>query len=863
MALNNPAVAAHAATLAEVARDGAQWLDSNAEALRLDRETLAQSFRRFARRARRLQQAVDRPTAVAVFGASQAGKSYLVSSLAAPRNKPLVAAWGTERLDFLKDLNPEGGKESTGLVSRFTMRRPAAPAGAPVPLLLLTQTDVVKILANTFLEDFQLPDMRPPAAAEIDALFNRLEPEARPTPVDRLTIDDIEELREYFETYFRGKELIRALGASYWTRAARVIPRLPADRRAAAFAPLWNGTEAFTRVLEQATTALSRLGFPDFAFCDTTALRRDGGNLLDAATVLQLGMGASGEVRVSTASGATAMLDRTILTALIAEVTVPVEEKPWDFFDHTDLLDFPGARSRKDYDSVDKAIADKDGLGGLFLRGKVAYLFQRYNAEQEISAMLLCVGNSVQEVSTLPRMVTGWIDQTLGAGAVQRARQRNSLFLVLTKFDMELDGKRGEDPASGQRWTNRLTASLIEPFGQFDWVTAWAPGRPFDNCFWLRSKAVPCLSVYDYAADGTETPAPRGVDFLAVRHAPYLENALVRTHFRDPEQAWRAVLTPNDGGVAYLAAALRPICDPVLKQEQITGRLIELGRDIDTQLRPNFHTGDLAAELERARAAAKALAAALINCARAQMFGLLLNSLQVTQDQVTSIYWRAQSEAAEAPLQLGTTSAASAYFDELAEVLGPATAIPEVAAPRDRFEQLADLAIGDWTQTTLSFAEDPQTEHIFKIPREQAVLLAGEMARAARRLDLRGTIARTLHQRASYQQRSAVAVNKPVMIIEQAINNFVFRLGYDRLPAENRPRTTSGRSIFAPRPPVRGMPELGPKPTDYDRTFHVDWITAIARTIEENVQDVGSGAIDIAQNAALGDILQRLAGAIA
>jgi hypothetical protein len=149
-------VAQRAADVAHAARDGADWLEVNHERLHVDPAAMAHSFRRFARRANRLRQAAERPTAVAVFGASQAGKSYLVSGLAAPRGRPLIAAYDRERLNFLTDLNPVGGRESTGLVSRFTIRRVPAPAHAPVPLRLLSQTDIVKILANTFLEDFQI-----------------------------------------------------------------------------------------------------------------------------------------------------------------------------------------------------------------------------------------------------------------------------------------------------------------------------------------------------------------------------------------------------------------------------------------------------------------------------------------------------------------------------------------------------------------------------------------------------------------------------------------------------------------------------------------------------------------------------------
>ncbi|MFT6775853.1 MAG: hypothetical protein ACJA1L_003576, partial [Paracoccaceae bacterium] len=43
---------------------------------------------------------------------------------------------------------------------------------------------------------------------------------------------------------------------------------------------------------------------------------------------------------------AEAKLPRATLTALIAVVSLTIETRPWPFFEHTDLLDFPGARSR-------------------------------------------------------------------------------------------------------------------------------------------------------------------------------------------------------------------------------------------------------------------------------------------------------------------------------------------------------------------------------------------------------------------------------------------------------------------------------------------------------------------------------------
>ena len=866
--------------ITRAAQAGARWLEQNGARLRIDAAPLGETFRRFARRANRLRVAASRPMAVAVFGASQAGKSYLVSSLAAPRGKPLLAQYGAQTLNFLRDLNPEGGKESTGLVSRFTIRNIPTPAQAPVPLRLLSQTDVVKILANTFLEDFQLTDPRATDPEAVAALFDRLEaqipPGVGPMARDGVTRDDIEELREYFDLYFRAKPLLRELGAAYWTRAAALIPRLPAELRAQAYAPLWGGTAAFTTLAASLISVLARLEHAEMVFCGADALLRRGGNLLDAASVLGLGTSSPETIQVTLASGVSVILEKAPLTALIAEVTVPLPERPWDFFAHTDLLDFPGARSRKENESVEQALAGEHGLGELFLRGKVAYLFQRYNAEQEIAAMLLCVGPSVQEVSTLPGMVTRWIHQTMGATPADRADQRTSLFFVLTKFDTELDGKHGEDVATGQRWANRLHASLIEPFGSHQWPLTWAPNKPFNNVFWLRSPAVPLALVYDYAADGTETLTGRGTTFLAERQRAYLDNELVRRHFADPARAWQAALEANDGGVGYLAERLAPICDSALKLQQIAGRVTDLAREINAQLRPYYHTGDLVAELEQARTSAREVVRALIACAQAQKFGPLLRALQTTTDDVTAVYWDRQMRIEDGgpPLSrpIGAAGTLDDYDDELAHLLDDPLAQPDViasdrtgpgrtGAARDAFAMLADVAVEEWARNMAAVASETGTETAFRMPRPQLEQLVRAIERAARRLDLRGDIAARLRRHASFLQRSASAARKPVMVTEEAINHFVYMLGFDRLAPAQRPEVPRvGRRIFAPRMAATGLPQLGDERASYDRTFHVDWMIAIAQAFEDNVQDARSSGLDIAANQALGGILAQLGG---
>ena len=212
---------------------------------------------------------------------------------------------------------------------------------------------------------------------------------------------------------------------------------------------------------------------------------------------------------VSCRASPDARLPRSLVCALTAELSVAIAEKPWDFFDHTDLLDFPGARSRlklANLEDVAKAKGVAEGanpLRELLLRGKVAYLFQRYSAERELSAILLCIPDGNQEVRDLSDMMGAWIDQTIGATPADRAKQKNALFLVLTKMDREFEQKAGETEESRRlRWSARIGNSLVNNF-RGEWPTNWN-GRPFDNTFWLRNPTVIDERLMDYRA-GRET----------------------------------------------------------------------------------------------------------------------------------------------------------------------------------------------------------------------------------------------------------------------------------------------------------------------------------------------------------------------
>ncbi|HSA47593.1 MAG TPA: virulence factor SrfC family protein, partial [Candidatus Competibacteraceae bacterium] len=163
------------------------WIDEHPDRVGQEKAGLTKEFRRLTALARRLDQAVQRPMCAGVFGPSQSGKSYLISALARKGNAPLLADFAGQKIDFIRDINPEGGRESTGLVTRFTLQTtPGATPAAPVQMRLLTQTDLVKMLGNTYYADCDHSDDEPLTQSQLNELLSSLTPAAQATPTDPL-----------------------------------------------------------------------------------------------------------------------------------------------------------------------------------------------------------------------------------------------------------------------------------------------------------------------------------------------------------------------------------------------------------------------------------------------------------------------------------------------------------------------------------------------------------------------------------------------------------------------------------------------------------------------------------------------------
>lgn len=152
-------LATDASDATRLTKEGIDWLHE----VQLSSSGVTARLRRTAYTCSDIETAAPLRPCVGVYGTSQAGKSYLLSYLATSANKPLTARFGPFELDFLKQLNGEGGAETTGLVTRFTtLNPPEAMQGddkfLQVKLRILSEVDLISIFLNSFVLDLEHDD---------------------------------------------------------------------------------------------------------------------------------------------------------------------------------------------------------------------------------------------------------------------------------------------------------------------------------------------------------------------------------------------------------------------------------------------------------------------------------------------------------------------------------------------------------------------------------------------------------------------------------------------------------------------------------------------------------------------------------
>ena len=854
-----------------------RWLEDNAELVGREITAHQKELRRANRIFKGCGRAAARKMCAGVFGPSQAGKSYLVSTLAGNAERKLWTDMDGTAYDFLTDINPAGGKESTGLVTRFTLTPGQAPAGFPVMIRLLTPTDVVKILTNTYFSDAK--HMEEPDREAALAVLDKLQARAGGAPTGGISEDDVEDLQEYIHKYFNDKPRAQqVLGKPFWERVVPLIPRLSDDDRAELFGIIWDGIGEFTHLYREMAGLLRRMDFSAEAFCPVSALVPRASSIIDVEALAGISDGSGGDIDVRLPNGKTVSAPKTYMAALTAELVIGMREKPAEFFEHTDLLDFPGYRSREIFPNLAENVKDPKNQELCFLRGKVEYLFQRYCAERELTSLLLCIGPSVLEVKGLSSAVDDWVKSTHGETAQARAGKENALFFILSKSDLEFENKAGVTDVS-DRWDIRIESSLIKSFAQHsNWPDKWTDTGAFKNIFLMRNTTIK-LALFDHDASGNETALrPTEVDYVNQFEKAFLQSARVANYCGNPKDVWTSFITPNDGGISYIRRRLDPICKPELKRAQIRTSLDETAVRLVARLRPYWRTDDTEEERKQKEVLAKNLATSLLTMAQNQRFGRFMRRLMIRDESIYDLYFqvrhRMQEEASQSngPVESTALGPRVSAGDMLSDLFGDDTPPPApegaddaaqaaTALPVDEAEAFAGHIESAWKDQLRELAENAELGAWLGIPAKQAADLVAELGKGFARLGVRGAIAEDLRKAARYADTETEGiVRKQAALAAGTCNTYVGKLGLDPRAKNEKARTVTvfgrERTVFTPPPPVLDLPAIGEDPTPYDRTFYTDWAAALTHLILENVNFSGGMDFDPVANSKLAGIIE-------
>lgn len=895
-------------TLTGLAAEAGAWVKSNV-AVKDGRTAVISGLSNAGRKSRRMEFAARARPAIAVFGPSQAGKSYLVSNLAKlPEQDTLeIIISETEKLDFIRDINPSGGKESTGLVTRFTTRPKenvlsgisgSHTGDTPFSVRFLSQADIVRVLANGYFSDISERDYAVDTrklGALLEEYHFRLERE----PVPGMEKDDVYEIRDYLRKNFPNEALVQGLTQfDYWESLARIIPYVKNRDRHALLSVIWGELGVLTDLFVKLSEGLGALGFAKEGYCHKNALipktievDRNGkerrtlpGSIIDVSLIHGLVEEDILEpVEVVCGKGKTITLKRSILSALVSEITLPLsrdlEKHPErSFFRNADVLDFPGARSRNMIPVTKMSREARIEIIEVFLRGKIAFLFDRYRYHLEISSLALCLPYGPQEVMSVPGLVSDWVYSTIGDTPEKRGKKLNSLFVVFTKFNLELDGKPDDIPGNPNSHNNKWDARLVSSFSEYisksikqDWIHEWDTTSSFRNCFWLRDPKF-STKVYDgvdASGRGLEKRIkPDHISRLNDMEASFVSHSMAQMFFRDPKKAWQEATLPNKSGIDYLIRFMAPTADPEIKRNSLSEHLGEIRGEMCRNLNRFHRSLDQQKELEKARTKAKTVAKELVDMMKETAgFGKLLDSLLVTDDFVWKTYYDIENPVFdpenEDKKETSRTPVVNVDEDDILYSLGfeEADSHDSRSERKDKADQFAQALISRWLTALENEGQAPAPGE-YGITPETYWTIVRELPANLNRIGLLEILARAVRE---YVLRpdSLGTIDLITRISAMELNRFVKTLGWGYIPVDKRPvlRDRNGQN----HPVFKDQPGKTPETIRLDiafpgASFFSQWVKGLMASFTENVNHAFGGGIENEkENQKLGEILKRMA----
>lgn len=660
-----------------------------------------------------------KPT-IGVYGPSQCGKSYLTAKFSEDRNG--ILSLKLDRIyNFLTEINPPGGRESTALVSRFSTDEQSPKKEFPIKARLLSEADLICILANSYLLDNADPIY--PDNAQILSVFENLGKKSsninpRPAKINGAKVENYLD-KTLFPEYLRE----RFSNIWEWFGLINQLPDI--TDRAQIYSVFWNFNDGFTRLFEVLCGALEALGHENTIFLSVDSLLPRKTSIIDVTVLKQLIDPTEDTVSVLS-NGMAQEIRRSCLSALISEITFQVDTPKHKLFDSADVLDFPGARTRfvKLIEEDNSEVVDE-----YFLRGKIDYLFHKLTAEYLVDALVFCVDPGPLNVKELPSSLEEWL-----LTSKSDDKRSNNLFFTLTKFDEHFPDAAGSKNDEEQRFQNALDAGLIQPFVQSEasWPLNW-DGKKFTNVFPIRNPNYPLEGYFEYE-DGCEiSVAPRKVKRLEELKSGFLDAPLIQTHVANPQEKWRDLVAVNGGGVSVLTAAIAKLDLESLKKKKIVSHIISTAENMYEMFSIFVFDGDNEQRLQKEIKKFRNFYTPIYSIGKEAKYYVLIDALTISSDFILANLRATRISPKE---HTGTTLASTQTNDWMPSIFGAMSdgsmsdgTIDEVSANNISYSAfICDEILSLWIDSIASQNNKSRTDSIVGIDPEVIAFISNHLS---------------------------------------------------------------------------------------------------------------------------------------
>ncbi len=618
--------------------------------------------------------ALDGNPAAAMYGESQAGKSYLVSALLSVAGKSFKVLDGKENeFDFKNQINPRGNEmESTSVVTRFSTKYASINQDYPILAKLLSPTDIILVICEAYYNNLKVN--KPLSFDDLKEKINSFELNySNKKECQKLIIeDDILNMEDYFNDNFSKLVYNNVKDADFFDKISSFVTKIPPEEWKDVFSLFWNFNPQLTKLFNDLIKQYQQLNFTDTVYLPIDAVLRDKGTLLDVSRLDEIYDTFKGQesdyayqtlvfYKDKEANEKTITFSKPYLCALTAEIIFVLPEKLKEdkpFLAHTDLLDFPGTRRFET--TSEENISDKS-LTVLLRRGRVDYLFNKYSSYERLNALLFCQNQKQSSQSVMPEKLDRWIGSMIGNSPEEREAFKSSispLFIISTWFNKDLEFDFNNDKPDkmqslNERWHQRFTKTLageIIKSSDYQWLNKWTISNTnFQNIYLLRdfdkSSETNSQIYKGYNQNAIEVEEIKPVSFPEFREIlrkSFIEYDFVKQHFENPENSWDRAASINEDGTQLIIDKLTIAANNInpARIEKSVRELQLILENIITFLKEYYNSPDKAESLLRAIATAGSIQANLdIAFGRdPYFFGSMMRELMLKNSDVYNLY---------------------------------------------------------------------------------------------------------------------------------------------------------------------------------------------------------------------------------